>query len=560
MKPLSEYPRPQLVRDSYICLNGKWEYAIRNKKEIPTSFDGQILVPYSPETPLSGVNKVVGPKDWLFYRTKLEFPKGFVKDKVILHFGAVDQIAEIFYNGKLIKRHAGGFLPFEVDIKPYIETRKENELIVRVKDYTDTSFYSRGKQKIKHGGIWYSPQSGIYMPVWMESVTNDYIKSLKVTPDIDKSLVRIKVVSKCKTANLTLGKTKTKIECNKEVEIPIKGMHLWTPEDPYLYPFTVKTEKDKVESYFAMRKIATFKDNDGHVKITLNNQPYFMKGVLDQGYYKEGFLTPPSDQDYINDIQLVKSLGFNTARKHIKIESLRWYYHCDRLGLLVWQDFVNGGSSYKFSTIAFPLITNLHHKDNDYEKFSRKDANGRAMAEEEFIETIDLLYNCPCIVLWTIFNEGWGQFDAKRIYEDMRKIDPTRLYDHASGWHDQGVSDTKSLHVYFKRVRMPKPREIKNRAVILSEAGGYELRIRGHCTDKMKSVYRTLISPAALEREYHKFINLDILPNIPKGLAAFIYTQLSDVEDESNGFVTYDRQKVKINTEKIKWDNEQVKY
>ena len=560
MQPLSEYPRPQLVRNSYICLNGKWEYAIRDKKEIPTTFDGEILVPYSPETPLSGVNKLVHPNEWLFYRTKLEFPKGFIKDKVILHFGAVDQIAEVFYNGKLIKRHAGGFLPFEMDIKPHINTRGENELIVRVKDYTDTSFYSRGKQRLKKGGIWYSPQSGIYMPVWMESVTNDYIKSIKITPDIDKSVVFLEVTTKCKTATLTLGSTKYKIDCNEPVELPIKNMHLWTPEDPYLYEFSIKTEKDKVNSYFAMRKISTFKDNDGHRKIALNNQPYFMKGLLDQGYYQKGFLTPTSDKDYINDIKLVKSLGFNTARKHIKIESLRWYYHCDRLGLLVWQDFVNGGTEYDFTTIAFPLIFGVHHKDNKYAKFSRSDANGRAMAEDEFVETIKLLYNCPCIVLWTIFNEGWGQFDAKRIYEDVSKLDPTRLYDHASGWHDQGVSDTKSLHVYFKRVRMPKARQVNDRAVILSECGGYELKIKGHCTKHNKSVYQSLRNPASLENEYHKFINRDILPNIPLGLSAFIYTQLSDVEDESNGFVTYDREKVKINVENIKRDNDLVKY
>ena len=560
MKPFSEYPRPQLVRDSYICLNGEWEYAIRDKKDIPSSFDGKILVPYSPETPLSGVNRLVHPNEWLFYRTNLEFPKSFIKDKVILHFGAVDQIAEVFYNGKLIQKHAGGFLPFEFDIKPYINSRGPNELIVRVRDYTDTSFYSRGKQKLKKGGIWYSPQSGIYMPVWMESVTNDYVKSLKITPDIDKSLVIIKVVSKCKKATLTLGNIKYQIECNKEVEIPIKNRHLWTPEDPYLYPFTVKTEKDKISSYFAMRKISTFKDNDGYRKIALNNQPYFMKGVLDQGYYKEGFLTPKSDEDYINDIQLVKSLGFNTARKHIKIESLRWYYHCDRLGLLVWQDFVNGGAEYSIPTIVFPLILNIHSKDNKYAKFARANANGRAMAEDEFIETVNLLYNCPCIVLWTIFNEGWGQFDSARIYEDMKKIDNTRLYDHASGWHDQGVSDTKSLHVYFKRVKMPRAGQVKDRAVILSEAGGYELKIKGHCTKHNKSIYRSLRNSKALENEYHKFIERDILPNIPLGLSAFIYTQLSDVEDESNGFITYDRAKVKINPEIIKRDNERVKY
>ena len=559
MQTLNEYPRPQLVRDSYICLNGMWDYAIRKSPEFPDKYDGKINVPFSPETPLSGVNKTVRPDEWLFYRTELTFPKGFIKDKVILHFGAVDQTAEVYVNGEYVGEHIGGFLPFSFDIKPYI-TGKKDILTVRVKDVTDTSYYSRGKQSLKRGGIWYSPQSGIYMPVWMESVSEGYIEKLKITPDIDNRGVLIKVISKSKTATIKVGKNKYETPTNIDFPIEINNPKLWTPENPYLYNFTVKTPTDSVDSYFAMRKISIVKGADGEKIIALNNQPIFMRGVLDQGYYRNGYLTPSSDEDYIKDIELTKSLGFNVSRKHIKIESLRWYYHCDRLGLLVWQDFVSGGEKYKIPIISFPVITGVHIKDKNYGLFGRKNAQGRLECEQEFKDTIDLLYNCPCIVLWTIFNEAWGQFDAKRIYQDMVKLDNTRIYDHASGWHDQGVSDTKSLHVYFKRFKMPRKHTIKNRAVILSEAGGYALKIKGHRFTNIDFGYKFCKDQSALENEYRKFIELDILPNIPKGLAAFIYTQLSDVEDELNGFITYDREVTKVDTATIKALNEKATY
>ena len=558
MKPLSEYPRPQLVRDSYICLNGEWEYAIRKSISIPHCFDGKILVPYSPEAPLSGVNKTLHPDEWLFYRTHLEFPKGFIKDKVILHFGAVDQIAEIFINDVYVGEHVGGFLPFSFDIKPYLKD-KDNVLVVRVKDVTDASYYSRGKQRIKRGGIWYSPQSGIYMPVWMESVTNDYIESVLLTPDVANNSIKIKVNTTAKNVKCELEGTIIQLKGNVETSIKLKNVRLWSPENPNLYYFVLKTNGDKVQSYFAMRDITITKIN-GKTRICLNGKPYFMKGVLDQGYYMKGFLTPTSDQDYINDINLVKEMGFNTIRKHIKIESMRWYYHCDRLGMLVWQDFVNGGTSYKFSTISLPLITNAHYKDNKYRKLARADKEGRLQAEQEFKDTIKLLYNVPSIVLWTIFNEAWGQFDAKRIYNDMKSIDSTRIYDHASGWIDQGVSETKSLHVYFMRVKMPKEKYIKDRAIILSECGGYALKIPGHTFNPKTFGYSKMSSKEALEKEYEKLINLDIKPNIDKGLCAFIYTQLSDVEDELNGFITYDREVVKVDKNKINLINKSLKY
>lgn len=369
--PLSEYPRPQFKRDSYICLNGYWEYAIRKEEAIPNTFDGQILVPYSPEVAKSEVNKVVMPDDYLFYRLNYEIPKEFIKDKVILHFGAVDQIAEVFINGQFTIKHIGGFLPFEVDIKPFLKDNKM-EIILRVVDTTNASYHSSGKQSLNPGGIWYKPQSGIYMPVWLESVSNDFIESLKITPDIDKKQVILRFKSVNKSAKLELNGKIYDISADEENIIKIDDLKLWSPESPYLYEFKISNDVDEVSSYFAMRKTSLVKDENNRLVIALNNQPYFMKGVLDQGYYQDGLLTPNSDEDYINDIKLIKSLGFNVSRKHIKIESLRWYYHCDRLGLLVWQDFVNGCTKYDFWLNQVPLFVRYKISDHRYKKFLEK--------------------------------------------------------------------------------------------------------------------------------------------------------------------------------------------
>ena len=557
-QPLSEYPRPQFKRDSYICLNGYWEYAIRTIESIPDVFDGQILVPYSPETEKSGVNKTVTPKDYLFYRLRYEIPQDFIKDKVILHFGAVDQIAELFINGKFVMKHVGGFLPFSCDIKPFLEDNKL-EIILRIQDTTNSSYHSSGKQSLNPVGIWYKPQSGIYMPVWMESVKLGYIEKIKITPDIDKNLVKLQFISDEKTAKVELNGKIYDVKANEENIINIMWVKLWTPENPYLYHFKIYNSVDKVESYFAMRKVSLIKNKKGQFVIALNNEEYFMKGVLDQGYYQDGLLTPNTDEDYINDINLIKSLGFNVSRKHIKIESLRWYYHCDRLGLLVWQDFVNGCTKYDFWLNQVPLFVRYKISDKKYNKFFRENEEGRKETYQEFLDTIDLLYNSPCIVLWTIFNEAWGQFDAKEIYEKLKAIDNTRLYDHASGWHDQGSSDVKSMHIYKWKVKVPSKHKIKNRAFVCSECGAYILDKRLKETKKKEGfIYLLFNNKEDFQKEYVRFITQEIIPAKRAGMSAFIYTQLSDVEEEMNGFVTYDRKEIKVDVDKIKEINDKI--
>ena len=556
--PLSEYPRPQFKRDSYICLNGYWEYAIRKEEGIPSKFDGKILVPFSPEVEKSGVNKTVLPDDYLFYRLKLDLPSEFIKDKVILHFGAVDQIAEVFINDQFVMKHVGGFLPFEMDIKPYLKEGK-GTLILRVVDTTNASYHSSGKQHLKPEGIWYKPQSGIYMPVWLESVNEGYIEKLKITPDIDEKVLKLSFKSSNKSAKLNLNNQIYEIEADKENIIPIDNPILWSPENPYLYEFVISNDVDEVSSYFAMRKVSLMTNEKGMKVIALNNKPYFMKGVLDQGYYQDGLLTPNSDEDCINDINLIKSLGFNVSRKHIKIESMRWYYHCDRLGLLVWQDFVNGCTKYDFWLNQVPLFVRYKISDHRYKKFFRENEEGRKEAYQEFLDTIDLLYNSPCIVYWTIFNEAWGQFDAKEIYEKLKVVDPTRIYDHASGWHDQGSSDVKSMHIYKWKVKVPSKRKLKGRAYVCSECGAYILDKRLKEAKKKEGfIYLLFNNKEDFQKEYIRFINEEIKPAKEHGMSGFIYTQLSDVEEEMNGFITYDRKEIKVDIPVIKDINESI--
>lgn len=554
-KPLSEYPRPNFYRDSYISLNGEWDYKISKNPDFPKEYDGKIIVPFSPESKASGVNHILQPDEYLFYHLEFSVDEDFIKDKVFLHFLAVDQICEVYINDNFLGKHIGGYLPFDYEIKQYL--KKENHLVLRVVDYSDSKYYSKGKQKLNHGGIWYTPQSGIYMPVWMESVNEHYIENITFTPDIDNEEIIINIKANVEEAEIHIFGMNRPISCNKDNHIKVKDMHLWSPNNPYLYFVTVNiNDEDEVSSYFAMRKISVIEDEKGYKRIALNNKPLFMKGVLDQGYYKDTGLTPPSYESYIKDIKLVKSLGFNTIRKHIKIEIPRWYFECDKLGIIVWQDFVNGGEKYKRPIITWPIITHWQFKDHNYRLYGSKNPEYRKMMMEEFKQTISYLYNFPCIALWTIFNEGWGQFDAKKVYEEISKLDKTRLFDHASGWHDQKVSDVKSMHVYFESVKVPKKYD---RVIILSEFGGLVYSIKDHMMEG-DHVYKSFESKEEWLKAYEEMVTRDVVNNIPKGLSASIYTQLSDVEEETNGFVTYDREVIKVEPSLIKEINDKIRY
>lgn len=568
---LQEYPRPNLKRKSYINLNGCWDYAITKTTNMPHVFDGKILVPFSPESLLSGVQKIVKPKDYLWYHREFNTPHKDKDDRVILHFGAVDQYAYVYVNGQLVVSHIGGYLPFEVDITPYLkEDNCINSLVVLVRDVTDTSYHARGKQKLKPSGMFYTPCSGIWQTVWMECVPNSYVKRMKITPDYDEGTLAIDFDIEEGNEDTCIhiliydneGKKqvyKGSFSLYEVIKFEIMDFRAWSPEDPYLYHLYITVGKDEIESYFAMRKFSIEVDDEGINRLFLNNAPYFHNGLLDQGYWPEGLYTAPTDKALQYDILKAKDLGFNMLRKHAKIEPLRWYYHCDRIGMLVWQDMVNGGTEYKTNFVTyfpniFPMITSKI-KDNRYHLFSRGDKEGQEEFMEELRETVSLLYNYPSIAMWVPFNEGWGQFDSHLAVEEIRKIDTTRTIDQASGWFDQNGGDVKSHHIYFTSFKF-KP---EKRAVVLSEFGGYVYRVKGHFYSRMSYGYRTYKTKEEITKAYKKLYLKKVIPAKKKCLSASVYTQLTDVEEEINGLLTYDRKIVKIDEKVIKKINSLLK-
>lgn len=538
--PLPEYPRPQLARHGWMNLNGLWDYAINDSSRFPKDFDGQIVVPFSPEAPLSGVNRQLKSGEYLWYRRAVAIPGEFSGKRIILHFGAVDQTAAVWVNSAQVANHTGGYLPFEADVTDAIENGYML-LTVRVSDDTDKGGHTRGKQKTKRGGIWYTPQSGIWQTVWIEAVPECYVKALSISPLFDEPAVEISAeIVGDQPAYAQLGGASYALPAH----IPMQGFEAWTPEHPKLYGFTVSCGEDRVQSYFAMRKFSVEKDGQGTPRLFLNGAPYFHNGLLDQGYWPDGLYTAPTDEAMVYDIGMAKSMGFNMLRKHIKVEPLRWYYHCDRLGMLVWQDMPNGGGSYGAPVVSAPLATGINLKDSAYALFARADKDARAEFRAELAEMIEHLYNCPCIAMWVLFNEGWGQFDAAKMYELVRGIDKSRTIDHASGWHDQGIGKVRSEHVYFRKFGF-KPDKL-GRAVLLSEFGGYSHSVSGHCWGRKEFGYKKFEMPAQLEIAIEELYQTQIGPAKLQGLAAAVYTQLTDVEDELNGILTYDRKVAKV--------------
>ncbi len=533
-QPWDTYPRPQMKRKSYFSLNGEWEfYANGGSKET-------ILVPYPPESILSGIGRDMGKYPSLLYRKIFTLPKGFIKKRVLLHFGAVDQIAKVRLNGVIIGEHFGGYDPFSFDITDNL--LEKNILEVEVIDELENKVLPYGKQRRKRGGMWYTPISGIWQTVWLESVPENYIKSLRIETGHNYADIIADAPDGVLILKTPYAKTENEFKDGR-AHITFKSPRKWSPEDPYLYRFVLRAGEDEVESYFAMRTLE-IEEIDGVERLCLNGQPYFFHGVLDQGYYSDGIYTPASPDNYTRDIQAMKSLGFNTLRKHIKVEPEYFYYECDRLGMIVFQDFVNNGRYSFVRDTALPTI-GMKRLPNILRVKNERVQNAFV---KEMKKTVKQLYNHPCICYWTIFNEGWGQFDADRICNELRRMDQTRFIDATSGWFRKKESDVKSIHIYFKPLKFKRSR----RPIVLSEFGGYSYKIKEHSFNDDKTYgYKFFDSGKEYEEAFYKLYNEEIIPNIPNGLCGAIYTQLSDVEDETNGILTYDRHEIKLNKEKM---------
>ena len=534
-----EYPRPQLRRSSYFSLSGEWELAFSRKREIPKVFPYQITVPYPPESPKAGVAAKRRRGELLYYRRRFRLPEGFHLKKTLLHFDAVDQIATVIFNGEPLYTHEGGYLPFSVDVSAHLQ--EENELVVAVVDELSHD-YPYGKQRKRRGGMWYTPVSGIWQSVWMESFPEGGIYGIRI--HANEKLVHIEVESDAKELFLSYFdgvETVMYSFTGGEIILKPRDRHVWSPEDPYLYRFTVRSATDEADGYFALRRLDSRVCEDGQTRFFLNGKPYFLHGVLDQGYYPEGVYTPSEGEDYLEDVLRAKRLGFNMIRKHIKVESALFYHYCDRVGMIVCQDAVNNGS---YSFLWHTALPTLGMK-NLPSKVLSKSRRARKIFYEHTSEMLSYLTQFPSVMLFTIFNEGWGQADAEGLYSVFKKKYPAILFDTASGWFRTDATDMRSDHVYFKKITPNYKGEAL--PILLSEFGGYSLPVSGHTYPSGRNYgYARCRSSEDLTERLLRLYREEVIPAVREGLGGAVITQLYDIEDETNGFYTYDREVLKV--------------
>lgn len=592
---LGEHPRPTMVRNNYTMLNGWWDYAICSCPEaletlqahtdsydallellahqaVPAFSESKIRVPFSPETMLSGVEHVLQPNELLWYRRAIELPKSRDDERILLHFEAIDWACALFINKTFVATHIGGYLPFDIDITGCAASAETIEVALCVFDPTNEGVQPRGKQSLTPGGIWYTPQSGIWQSVWLEVVPTLHLTSLALIGSMEGS-VQIEAdvcgVNAPAEAMLELELFDTSGTSVLHETIPVKTQtvttqcmldhpHLWSPDTPYLYQAVLTlcsgSSYDSIKSYCAFRSVEVKPDAAGKSRFYLNGVPYFFKGVLDQGYWPDSLMTAPTDDALIFDIETCKAAGFNMLRKHIKVESRRWYYHCDRLGMLVWQDAVQGGSPYStwYTSHCPTLFRFTWNKVADNTDRGRKNLSGDDVRyQTEWMQTclgmIKLLKSHPSIVTWTLFNEGWGQFDAARAVEAVRKLDPTRPIDATSGWYNQNCGDYHSVHDYFRPLTVYPHYwgESKAHAFILSEFGGLTYAVPGHVFSEAVYGYDDYTTNRAWQEALKKCLDTaEALKD--KGSAGYVYSQVSDIEDELNGLLTFDRQVNKL--------------
>ena len=569
--PFPEYPRPMLHREGWYNLNAWWDCAFTADAELPPAeaMQTKIRVPYSPECAASGVGRTLQPGESLHYHRTFACPVVPAGGRLLLHFGAVDYTCTVRVNDHVVGSHRGGYWPFSLDITEALRPGM-NDLWVTVQDPTGNGVQARGKQTLTPGGMFYPAQSGIWQTVWLEPLQPVYITDLRLMPNYDSRTVTVQLETNTPAAAAVeifadgVPVAKTEFDAGTEkitLAIPEAAFHPWSPESPFLYTVTATLAVgDRVESYFALRSWQAARDGRGVLRFFLNGKPILLNGLLDQGYWQQGLYTPPSDAAVVKELEQVKALGFNLLRMHAKIEPQRWYYHCDRLGLVVWQDMVSGGTPSKLWFVTYltnvfqPLLRKFPDGAPFYRLLSRPDAASRDLYREELNATVDALACHPCIGCWVPFNEGWGQFDASKATARLRVLDPGRLIDEASGWFDQGGGDVDSRHNYFYPLRVRPGR----RTVALTEYGGIAFPVEGHLTADKTYGYGTARDSADMAARYEKLQCETVLPQLARGLSALVYTQLTDVEEEVNGLFTYDRAVLKLPADRVRAINDRL--